>query len=258
MEKLFLRVFALLVILSITGCIPSREEVKYIYDYEAGKTYTYDLNVDGSGVLSYFMFSSSGKFNLKANIVIAVSYYKDKKLYTLAISNIVFKPSIDINNEIQKLLATTNVVISFYMDEKGNKEIFGNPIGIKAILDLLIPALPEVGTTNELTFTSFNFSVGDIEVRNESSNILTVTSGTPRNFYFQTIGELRATELETMDITVVKISSKGNGNVKNYVLSEYVLNLESETTIPLYKGSLTRVIGFKGSAVIVLRLNKVL
>ncbi len=239
----------------VYSCLPPKQEVKYIYNYENGKTYSYYLEINGEGVISYFLLSLSGKIKITSDIHIDTSTYKDRKLYTVHLSNIEIESSFGKSEEIKSLFSK-DLILSFYMDEKGNKEILNNDILYKFLLDLIIPPLPETDTTNEISFKTFNLNIGDVTVRNEIKSLTKVYPETARNFFFENINEITSLELENKDIVLAEIRTSGKGKVKNYVLYENFFNLDSKTMIPIYKGSLTKVIGFKGKASVKVQMKE--
>ncbi|MFN4245521.1 MAG: hypothetical protein ACK4F9_05155, partial [Brevinematia bacterium] len=195
-----------------------------------------------------------GKIKITSEISISLSEYKNRKLYTVNISNIQVDSSFIENTDITSIIYT-NITVLFYMDEKGNKEIFENNLLYKFILDLIIPPLPENNITNEISFKAFNIPIGDTIARNEVTSTIKLKPETYKDFSFEIMNEITSLELENKDITLANIKTLGVGNVKNYMLYEYSFNLDSKTMIPLYKGSSTRVIGFKGKALVKIRMK---
>jgi len=244
--------FICVLVLSIFGvfsCVPPREpsEAKYIYNYQVG-SYDYSLILEGEGKVSYFLFSFSGQLNIFADINLSVFDDKKGKMYVLTLKDVSFKSSMGIDDEVKRFLSKTNIMISFYMTEKGVKYPVSGNIVEKFLLDLVIPVLPETGSNNEIVYGNFGLTIGDISVNTEISNLVYVFSTNQKAFFIFTTNSLKSLELKDADIVVADIKGLGKGIVINNILENYELLIDSSTTIPIYMGSDTRVVGFKGKA----------
>ncbi|MGC8766117.1 MAG: hypothetical protein ACP5QP_00215 [Brevinematia bacterium] len=257
MKKLLVFILFVGFVLSLNSCFPPKGEVKYIYDYLPEKVYVYDFELNGDGIITYLLLSYSGNFSLKTSFILSSKQEANQKLFTIVFNKFDLKSSSGFFETINQLINFTNLEISFYMDDKGNKRLKTYDPFSLLLLDLLFPKLPEVDPTNEIIFRTFDFKVGDSGIRNEISNVVNVY-GLSKNFYINSFTSFSALELENNDIVVGDIKFKGSGKVIDFVLNEYTVELGSKSTIPLFLGTATKIIGFKGNAVIRLKLKEVM
>ncbi|MCX8028660.1 MAG: hypothetical protein N2712_01530 [Brevinematales bacterium] len=257
MKRLVVVVFSVsLVLFSCTP--PKKEEIRYIYDYKEGFVYRYLLTIDGNGVLSYFLLSFSGRIVLTANVNVFVQKDARGKLFNMVIDNIAFKSSFGIDRDVNNMISRTNLVITFRMDEYGQKSTQDSNQLLETLLDIIIPLLPEVDTTNEISYKVFNFTLGDVDVRSEISNITILRPFTSKDFYVDSYVLINALELKNSDIVVAKIKITNNSRIENNIVVENNSLIDSKTTIPIYTGTATRVVGFKGELNLLLKLDKVM
>lgn len=252
-------VFSFVVIFSLVlfSCIPPKEEVNFVYNYDERKTYVYDLELSGNGIITYLFLSYSGDFDLKTSFVLSCRKEGNQKLFTIIFDKFNLNSSFGFSDVISQFINLTNFEISFYMDEKGNKSLKSYDPFSLLILDLVLPKLPEVDPTNELVFRTFDYKVGDTGIRNEISNVVNV-HGSSKNFSIDSFTSFYALDLRDADIVVGNLGFLGSGKVVDFVLNDYTVRLDSKSTVPLFTGSLTKIIGFKGSAILRLRLKKVI
>lgn len=249
-------VVILLGLFVLSSCIPpKKEEFRFEYNYSQGKVYTYSLTVDGDGIFTYFLLSFSGKVKLTTDVILSVSETERAKLYTMRFEKVDVKSSLGFEQEINKLLSQTNFIVSFYMTSKGRKEVLNSEY-LSILLDILIPRLPELDTTNEMSYREFDLSFGDTTVRNEVSNVSAITPVSAKTFSLNNFSSILSLELQNRDIVVGDIKVKGESRVDDFILTENITEIDSKTTIPIYTGSATRVVGFKGKVRLVLKLKE--
>lgn len=253
MSRVIVAALGLFILLS---CVPpKKEELRFEYNYIPNKTYTYSLNIDGEGIFSYFLVSFSGKVKLTSDVILIVSETERGKLYTMRIEKIDLKSSLGLEQEVNRLLSQTNFIVSFYMTSKGRKDVLGDSY-LSILLDVLIPRLPELDTTNEMSYREFDLSFGDTTVRNEVSNVSVITPVSGKTFSLDSFSSILLLELQNRDIVVGDIKMKGQSRIDDFILMENITEIDSKTTIPIYTGSATRVIGFKGKIRLIFRLKE--